>query len=113
VNAMTKKENEMSATAPLADEDIFSRESYNLAVPNVDGIRATKLDIRFSGSGPLDRTLEDDLALLEAARLGSEVVLIVRGKFVGKGFRLSGRDDEELSFSATVRVESVEAGELA
>jgi hypothetical protein len=95
------------------DDSIFDAERYALPIPQIDGIRATRLDLRFSGSGTLDRTSDDDLKLLEAARLGSEVVLIVRGTFVGKGFRLVGKDDDELSYSATVRVESVEAGELA
>jgi len=55
---------------PLAvDDAIFSAESYKLDIPTLDGHRATHLDIRFSGSGSLDRTSEDDLALLEAMRL--------------------------------------------
>jgi hypothetical protein len=79
----------------------------------MDGRRATKLDIRFAGSGSLDRTSEDDLALLEAARLGREVLLIVTGTIATKTFALGTRDDDELSFACTVRVASVEAGEIA
>jgi hypothetical protein len=76
-----------------------------------NGIR-DGLPLRFSGMGQLDRSSEDDLALLEAARLGAEVVLIVRGKVNQKSFRLADRD-EELGFTATLKVTSVEAAELA
>ncbi len=102
------------ATPPieLAD-DVFDAASYDLPIPKLDGRRATKLDVRFSGSGLLDRTSEDDLALLEAMRLGAPVRLIVVGQIAGKSFRLGTGDEEELSYSCTVRVESVEAGEIA
>jgi hypothetical protein len=59
------------------------------------------------------RTSEDDLALLEAARLGREVRLIVTGTIATKTYTLGTGDDEELSFACTVRVASVEAGEIA
>jgi len=102
------------ATPPTEDE-IFSADAYALPIPTQDGYKATRLDIRFSGSGLLDRTSEDDLALLEAMRLGREVRLIVTGTIVGKGFRLAAKadDDAEISYACTVRVESVEAGEIA
>ena len=61
------------ATAIEPDE-IFSAESYKLNIPTLDDRKATKLDIRFVGSGPLDRTSEDDLALLEAMRIGAPSV---------------------------------------
>ena len=100
------------ATIELED-DIFDASAYALPIPRIDDRKATKLDVRFSGSGSLDRTSEDDLALLEAMRLGAPVRLIVVGQIAGKSFRLGTGDDEELSYSCTVRVESVEAGELA
>ena len=99
--------------AALEDESIFDAASYNLPIPRMDDRKATKLDIRFSGSGSLDRTSEDDLALLEAMRIGAPVRLIVTGTINGKAFRLGGIADEEMSFACTVRVESVEAGEIA
>ncbi len=104
------------ATPPIEDdEEVFAASSYDLPIPRLDGYRATKLNIRFSGSGLLDRTSEDDLALLEAMRLGKPVRLIVAGTIVGKGFRLAAKadDEEEIGFACTVRVESVEAGEIA
>jgi hypothetical protein len=55
-------------------DEIFSAESYKLNIPTLDDRKATQLDIRFSGSGSLDRTSEDDLALLEAMRIGAPSV---------------------------------------
>jgi hypothetical protein len=106
----------MTATAftPIAlDDEIFSAESYKLNIPTLDGRKATKLNIRFSGAGSLDRTSEDDLALLEAARLGREVRLIVTGTIATKTYALGAGDDEELSFACSVRVANVEGGEIA
>ena len=99
----------------LDDEMVFSAESYKLNIPSLDGFKAARLDLRFSGSGSLDRTSEDDLALLEAARLGEPVRLLVIGEFVGKGFKLSRDSDGEgeLSYTCTVKVLGVEAGERA
>jgi hypothetical protein len=58
---------------------------------------------------------EDDLALLEAARLGREIRLIVVGEVGAKGFNLNRKADGEgeLSYVCTVKVRSVEAGEIA
>jgi hypothetical protein len=95
------------------DDEIFSVESYRLNIPSLDGIKATRLDIRFSGSGSLDRTSENDLALLEAMRIGAPVRLIVTGKISGKAFKLGTGDDAEFAYSCTVRIASVEAGEIA
>lgn len=73
-----------------------------MPVARIDGHKATKLDMHFSGSGSLDRTSDDDVALLEAMRLGAPVRLIVTGTINGKGFRLGGADDDELAYSCTV-----------
>ena len=89
------------------------------AVPVVrrtmDGHRAVSLELRFSGSGKLDRTSSDDLALFEAARLGEPIRLIVVGEVGSKGFKLNRQQDGsgELGYTCTVRVLSVEAGEIA
>jgi hypothetical protein len=85
------------------------------SVPALDNYRAVKLQLRFSGSAKLDQTSGDDLALLQAARLGEPIRLIVLGEVGAKGFTLK-RDsfgDQELGFTCTVTVLSVEAGEPA
>ena len=102
----------------LAIDEEFSLASYQQHekhIPALDGFKAAKLELRFSGSGILDRTSLDDVELLEAARLGEPVRLIVVGEFVGKGFRLRRNSDGEgeLSYTCTVRVLGVEAGETA
>jgi hypothetical protein len=53
--------------------------------------------------------------LLEAARLGEPVRLIVVREFSGKGFRLNRNSDGEgeLNYACTVKVLDVEAGEAA
>ena len=96
-------------------EHKFSRADYELPIPELDGHKGTTLDIRFSGCGALQPTDMDDLALLKAARLGLEVRLIVVGEVSAKSFGLSKKpsDDDELAFSCTVKVLSVEAGEEA
>jgi hypothetical protein len=102
------------AVAPTdIDDVVFDASAYDLNIPTLDGRKATNLDIRFSGSGRLDRTSADDLALLEAMRIGAPVRLIVTGTINGKAFRLGGTDDDEMSYACTVRVASVEAGEIA
>ena len=103
-----------TALTPIdLDDEIFSADSYRLNIPSLDGRKATRLDIRFAGSGSLDRTSADDLALLEAMRIAAPVRLIVTGEISGKAFRLGTGDDAEFAYSCTVRVASVEAGELA
>jgi hypothetical protein len=53
---------ELATRPPVeADDETFNADAYDLPVPNMDGRRATTLNIRFSGSGVLDRTSEDDL----------------------------------------------------
>ena len=90
-----------------------STRSYDLPIPTLDDRKATKLDIRFSGAASLDRTPEDDLAVLEAMRIGAPVRLIVTGEISGKAFKLGTGDAAEFSYSCTVRVATVEASELA
>jgi hypothetical protein len=86
---------------------------YALPTPELDGHKATRLDIRFAGSGELQRTSMDDLALLKAARLGLEVRLIVVGEISAKSFRLGKKPsaEDDLASSCTVKVLSVEVGE--
>jgi hypothetical protein len=104
-----------TAIAPDIDESVFDASAYDLNIPTHDGFKAVTLDIRFSGAGSLDRTSEDDLALLEAARLGREIRLIVVGEVGAKGFRLNRNAENEgqLGYTCTVKVISVEAGEIA
>jgi hypothetical protein len=104
----------MSATLESIDfaGKIDDRQSK---VPALDGYRATNLKLRFSGAATLDQTSKDDLDILAAARLGREVRLIVVAEGSSKGFALARKphDDDDLSFTLTLKVVSVEAAEIA
>jgi hypothetical protein len=70
----------------------------------------------FSRAATLDGTSKDDLELRAVARLGREVRLIAIAEGSGKDFKLNRKgphDDDELSFSLTLKVVSVEAAEMA
>jgi hypothetical protein len=100
------------ATAIEPDEVTFAPESYWLEVPTIDGFRAAKCSLRFGGSGSLDRTSSEDVELMKAARMGSEVRLIVVGTVATKSYSLP-RNEEEIAYAFVVRIESVEALEPA
>ena len=68
------------ATAIEPDEVTFSPAAYALAIPSLDGHRAARCQLHFSGSGKLDRTSADKVALMQAARLGEPIRLIVVGE---------------------------------
>jgi hypothetical protein len=72
---------------------------------------ASDLSLRFNGNAKLDPTSGDDVAILQAARLGREIRLIVTGTVSTKSFSLD-TSGEELAYSFAVRVQNVEAGEL-
>jgi hypothetical protein len=104
----------ISAAVSVVDGD-FSAESYAAhvgALPSLDGYRSRKCDLRFGGVGALDRTSESDVELMRAARLNSEVLLLVRGTVTVKSFRMNA-DGEGLDYSFTVKVTEVEAAETA
>jgi hypothetical protein len=100
------------ATALEPDEIVFSPESYRLEIPTLDGHRAARCALRFSGSASLDRTSSDDVELMSAARLGNEVLLLVRGEVATKSFTLP-KSGEELEYAFVVRITAVEAAETA
>lgn len=98
----------MATALEIDEEAVFAPESYRLEVPTLDGHKAARCALRFSGSSALDRTSADDTELMRAARLGHEVRLIVVGNVSTKSFSLKG---EELAYSFTVQVTAVEAAE--
>ena len=102
------------ATTIESDEATFAPASYKLDVPSLDGHRAARCALRFSGNAPLDRTSADDVELMSAARLGNEVLLLVRGRVATKAYGLKAlKDGDELEYAFTVQVTAVEAAETA
>lgn len=101
-----------AAMTALASPELY--EHHGVQVPGIDGYAATRLELRLSGTAQLRAGIEDDVALLEAARLGAPVRLIVNGYVAAKGFTLKrGTEADAVTFAAAVRVETVEAAELA
>jgi len=89
--------------------------AYDLPIPTTDGQKADKLQLRFVGVVPLDRTDPEHLSFLEALKLGKEVRLIVRGGVSGKGWSHQPSEDgpATVGFHAAVRISDVELGEPA
>jgi hypothetical protein len=90
---------------------IFDATSYDLPIPSQDGHKADRLSIAFSGGVDLDRTSEEDLALVDELTLGKEVTLTVTAIVTKKGFTLSpGREEnpESTGYGVGMKVTSLE-----
>lgn len=101
----------MSVT-PVIDEDaIFDATSYDLPIPRLDGHKADRLSVAFSGGVELDRTSEEDLALVDELTLGKQVTLTVTAVVTKKGFTLTaGKDEtpETTGYGVGLKVNSIE-----
>ena len=90
---------------------IFDATSYDLPIPSQDGHKADRLSIAFSGGVDLDRTSEEDLALVDSLVLGAEVELRITATVTKKGFTFAaGKDDgpEQTGFGVGLKVHSLE-----
>lgn len=99
------------STAPTATDEIFDASSYDLPIPRLDGHKADKLVVSFSGQIELDRTSQDDLDLVEGFSLGREVELRITATVSKKGFTLAaGKDDgpETTGYGVGLKVHSLE-----
>ena len=101
----------MTALAPVEPAD--TPAALMRRIPTMDGHRATEVVVQFSGAGLLDHLSPADLELIEAAKLGGEVLLLVRGTVAAKSFRLVGSPTDGLRFACSVKVSSVEDAERA
>ena len=93
------------------EEAIFDATSYDLPIPSQDGHKADRLSIAFSGGVDLDRTSEEDLALVDELTLGKQVTLTVTAIVTKKGFTLSpGREEnpEQTGYGVGLKVNSLE-----
>ena len=95
-----------------ATEDvIFDASGYDLPIPRLDGHKADRLSVAFSGGVDLDRTSEQDLELVDGLTLGRAVELRVTAIVTKKGFTLSaGKDDEpeRTGYGVGLKVTSLE-----
>lgn len=97
--------------APTTEEPIFDASGYDLPIPRLDGHKADRLAVTFSGGVDLDRTSEDDLSLVDSLALGREVELRVTAVVTKKGFTLTaGKDDEpeRTGYGVGLKVQSLE-----
>jgi hypothetical protein len=81
----------------LGKAGLFDPEPYTLPVPRADGMAADAISIAFSGSVELDPHDEDDLALIEALRLDSDVTLKVEVAVAGKAMKIKRSEDETVA----------------
>lgn len=103
-----------TATAPGAEDSIFDASAFDLPIPELDGCRSDKLVMSFSGQVELDRTSEDDLAFIEALKLGRDVDLQVTASIAKKGFsHTAGRDDgpDTIGYGVSLKVHSLDVPE--
>ena len=91
-------------------DEIFDASKYDLPIPRMDGHKADTIVLALS-SFNLDRTSEDDLALIEELLiLGQEVELHVKARVIRKGFRNVVREDGVSNeFGVGLKVHAVEA----
>lgn len=64
----------------------FALEDVQLAIPGMDGYRADKIAIGFSGGVDLDRTSSEDLEFVNGLKMFQEVQLLVTATVVKKSF---------------------------
>lgn len=89
---------------------IFDASSYDLPIPRLDGHKADRLSISFSGGVDLDRTSEEDLELIEGLTLGGQVELRITATVTKKGFTFNaGRDEspDATGYGVGLKVESL------
>ena len=81
-------------------------------LPALDGLRAAEVSLAFSGVTRLDHLDERDITLMQAARLGRPVRLLVSGSIVAKRYAVE-TSSEGLKYTFTVKVDAVEDAEAA
>jgi hypothetical protein len=85
----------MSIAPSTTDED-FSLGSYQeqqMRIPGLDGYRAEKVAVSFSGGVELDKTNTEHLDFLDDLKLGASVQITVVASVTKKGFTLALAED--------------------
>jgi len=88
-------------------------DARQLEIPGMDGYKASKLTVSFSGGVEyLDTTQAEDVAFVKSLKLGQEVMLTVTAVVTKKGFAMTpGTElvDDKTSFGVGLRIHSVES----
>ena len=87
----------------------FTPEAYQLAIPGMDGYKAEKIAVAFSGGVDLDRTSTEDLDFVNGLTLGKQVTLTVVATVTKKGFSLTTKDEiDAAGYGVGLKVHSLE-----
>jgi hypothetical protein len=80
-------------SSPSVQTQVFDPSPFDLPIPTVDGLKADKLRVSFTGTIDLDRTDLDDLELLEKLKLGRDYPFTVEATCVSKPQAYSPSED--------------------
>ncbi len=99
----------MSVVEASRSEAIFDASGYDLPIPVLDGHKADKLILSFSGQVELDRTSAEDLELIETLMLGRDITCSVVAVVAKKGFTYTAKDDDsQAGYGVGLRVHSLQ-----
>ena len=86
-------------------------DDRQLAIPGLDGYRADKVGISFSGGVDLDRRSSEDIEFVNGLKMFEEVRLVVIATVVKKGFAGSkdGDGQTNVGYGVGLKVHSLEA----
>lgn len=92
------------------EQPLYSLETYQLEIPGMDGYRADKLAVQFTGGVDLDRTSKDDLDFVNGLTLGKQVELKIIATVSRKGFTLTAKDEgpDSTGYGVGLKVHSLE-----
>lgn len=74
--------------------ELFDPKPFQLPIPKLDGTKADKLELKITGTIPLDPTSEADLALINSLMLDQDVTLHLEAQIQGKAFKVTRGEDE-------------------
>ena len=94
----------------LATVPDFSMADIQLEIPGMDGYRADKLALAFSGQVELDRTSSEDVDFVNGLRLYQDVEFRVTATVLKKGFTGSegGDGTRSTGYGVGLKVHSLE-----
>jgi hypothetical protein len=103
----------MTATAPPTttdtDSELFNAQAYELPIPRLDGRKADRITLTFTGTIELDRLDQDHLNLIERLELGHDIRLNTTATIAGKSFQVRQTDTtDDTGYRITLRIHTIE-----
>lgn len=106
---MTSTLDQPTTTDTTTESELFDPAPFTLPIPTLDGTKADKLHLTFTGTIELDPTSEDDLDLIGRLSLDQDVTLTVEAAVAGKAFKVKRVEDETTATHVvTARVHSLQ-----